>query len=122
MTSGLPVLSATPDKEQYKALMGQQVCLGQTAVTVVSYAREGRSGSYERGLKFSTTTYGGLKNAKGQFSFDHGKTWAYYDADAFKKAARGERTRIATDSRKEFAFNGIQAINRSYDPNYKWKP
>lgn len=116
----LPVLSKEPDKAQYLALMGKQVRLGRQVVTVVKYEREGRSGSYERGLKFSTTTYGGLKDSKGNLSFDHGKTWHSYGA--WKATPRGDRIRIGTDSRKEFAFEGIQKINRDYDPNFKWRP
>lgn len=128
-------LKAQPDKSEYQANIGKMVRAGRYDVYVVKYEREGRSGSYERGLKFSTTTYGGLYDPKKhRVSFDHGKTWHACYADVsrleyggdfywpWKNTPLKDRVRLKADSRKEFAFDGIQAINKQYDPKYKWRP
>jgi hypothetical protein len=111
-------------KAEYMANMGQTVKVGRYTCEVGSKRKDGRSGSYERGFKFTSSTYGYLKTttrARGtEFSFDHGKTW---DRDIYKASkVRSGKILLERDApRGEFAFEAIQKINRDYDPSYKWK-
>lgn len=113
-----------PTKEAYLANMGCQVKLGRYLVTVTDYRKTGRSGSWERGFKFTSSTYGMLsrklkKNFFTEYSCDHGKTWASSPSQASK--VRSGKILLERDQpRKEFAFDAIQKINRDYDKNYQW--
>jgi hypothetical protein len=85
------------------------------------YRKQGRSGSYERGFKFTTTIYEMLyDDVKREYSMDNGKTWGYSEFNAWKLSERKDRVKISGSSSKEFAFDAIQKINKSYDPTYKW--
>jgi hypothetical protein len=111
-------------KEAYMANMGQTVKVGRYTCEVGSKRKDGRSGSYERGFKFTSSTYGYLKTttkARGtEFSFDHGRTWHWNILQASK--VRSGKILLERDApRGEFAFDAIQKINRDYDPSYKWK-
>ena len=104
-------------KADYMAHMGQTVRVGRYTCEVGSKRRSGQSGSYERGFKFTSSTYGYLKTttkAHGtQYSFDHGKTWNW---DLFKaeKVRSGKILLERNAPRKEFAYDAIQKINREY--------
>jgi hypothetical protein len=120
-------LSPTPVASEYEA--GKQGCrLGKGTVKTAMYTNESRSGSWERGFKFSSNTYGYLvKQLKGtkyykpsRYSPDHGKTW-YETLDEAKKQRAG-KIKFASRTAEEFSFTSIQKINRKYDPNYKWRP
>jgi hypothetical protein len=111
-------------KEAYLANMGRQVKLGRYLVTVTDYHKEGRSGTWERGFKFTRSVYGMLsrklkKNYFTEYSCDHGKTWASSPSQA-SKVRSGKILLDREQPRKEFAFDSIQEINRDYDPSYKW--
>ena len=54
-------LSAAPNAAEYIANNGQECLLGKAIVTIASYTNYSRSGSYERGFKFSNNTYGSLR-------------------------------------------------------------
>ena len=122
-------LSDKPVKEEYKANDGKDVLLGTEVVYLFLDRKDTKSGSWERGFKFGSITYGILKRTytslKGkrryfEFSFNHGATWHKDVAEA-----RKSKGKVIVDKpalRGEFAFEGIQKINRDYDPYYKWKP
>jgi hypothetical protein len=127
-------LSIPVNKEEYNQHRGQQVLLGDKVVTVETDYVSGRSGSYERGFKFTSTTYGILRRdiqkksrykngapyTVQEYSADHGVTWASSVKDA--KKAKGKII-VNRTSNGEFAFDKIQQLNREYyGPNYKWKP
>jgi len=121
-------LSDAVIKEEYLQNDDKVVLLGDKEVTVILDRVDTRSGSYERGLKFGSITYGLLRRrvttkapyARHEFSCDHGKTW-HPDIKSAKKV-KG-KTIVARSSTKEFAFDSIQKINRDYyGPNYKWTP
>lgn len=91
--------------------------------TETVYRKESRSGSYERGFKFTTTEYRMLVDGQGygaKYSLDGGKTWAHDKHSAWKASARKDRVKLSSVRRGEFAFDAIQQINREYDPNYRW--
>jgi hypothetical protein len=110
-------------KADYLAMMGQTVRVGRYTCEVGSKRRSGQSGSYERGFKFTSSTYGYLKTttrARGtEYSFDHGKSWHWNILQASK--VRSGKILLERDApRGEFAFDAIQRINREYDKNYQW--
>lgn len=118
-------LSATANKAEYAEHMGKQVLLGKKVVTIISYSKDGRAGSYERGFKFTTNVYGGLRDGT-KVSFDHGVTWfacsGEYYFYVFKDTKKG-RVRLNSSSNKEMSFDNIQKLNKEYfGPSYKWKP
>jgi len=122
-------LNAVADPAQYKAFKEKEVLLGTTVVTVHLYQKHSQSGSYERGFKYTDSIYGylsrQLKTSRGgrpivKYSPDHGKTWFESIKDAQKQ--RAGKVLVERDNHKEFAFEGIQKINRDYDPQYKWRP
>jgi hypothetical protein len=104
-------------KEAYMANMGQTVKVGRYTCEVGSKRKDGRSGSYERGFKFTSSTYGYLKTvtkARGtQYSFDHGATW-HYDLYKASKVRSGKILLERDAPRKEFAYDAIQRINAQY--------
>lgn len=105
-------------KEAYLANMGRQVKLGRYTVTVTDYHKEGRSGTWERGFKFTRSVYGMLsrklkKNYYTEYSCDHGKTWASSPSTA-AKVRSGKILLEREQPRKEFAYDAIQEINRRY--------
>ena len=111
-------------RADYLAHMGQTVRVGRYTCEVGSKRKDGRSGTWERGFKFTSSTYGYLKTttkARGtEFSFDHGKTWNRNIFTASK--VRSGRILLERDApRGEFAFDAIQRINREYDTNYQWR-
>lgn len=127
-------LSTKANKDEYNQHMETEVLLGKRVVLVVVYTKDGRTGSYERGFKFTSNRYGGLYDAqKREVSFDHGATWVktwtnvragqYYNlSQEWKKTPKG-RVKLEGTSNPEFAFDKIQKLNREYfGPDYKWKP
>ena len=121
-------LNPLPTASQYKELDGKIALLGNVVVNVYCYEKHSQSGSYERGFKYTDSTYGYLtKKLKGtkyykptRYSPDHGKTW--YDTFEDAKKQRAGKVLVERRNNKEFAFESIQRINRDYDPQYKWKP
>jgi hypothetical protein len=117
-------LSATSVAAEYTDNMGTEVLLGKIVVKVCNYINDSRSGSYERGFKFSTITYGYLtrkfKTRMEKYSPDHGITW--YDNFYDMKKQRAGKIKLDAYKRNEFSFNAIQQINVAYNKNYKWKP
>jgi hypothetical protein len=121
-------LSPTPIADEYLANMYKGCTLNGVTVAVTSYTVDSRSGSYERGFKFGSNTYGVLvKQLKGtkyykpsRYSPDHGKTW--YETLAEARKQRAGKVKLASRSSKEFAFDSIQKINKDYDRNYVWAP
>jgi len=123
-------LSDKPSKDEYKANNGKDVLLGDAVVYLFCEEKSTKSGSWERGFKFGSITYGILKRTytspKGknryfEFSFNHGATWHKDVAEARK--SKGKVIVDKPPLRGEFAFSGIQKINRDYfGPDYKWKP
>ena len=119
-------LSTTPIASEYMSNMGKGCTLDGVTVAVTSYTVDSRTGSYARGFKFSSNTYGVLvKQLKGtkyykpsRYSPDHGVTW-YETLDEMKKQRAG-KVKLASRSSKEFAFDAIQQINKDYDRNYAW--
>jgi hypothetical protein len=104
-------------KEAYLANMGQTVKVGRYTCEVGSKRKDGRSGTWERGFKFTSSTYGYLKTttkARGtQFSFDHGKTW-HYNIFTASKVRSGKILLERNAPRPEMAYDAIQKINREY--------
>lgn len=104
-------------KAAYLANMGQKVKIGRYECEVGSKRKDGRSGSYERGFKFTSSTYGYLMThtkARGtEYSFDHGKTW-HYNLYTASKTRSGKILLERNAPRKEFAYDAIQKINREY--------
>ncbi len=104
-------------KEAYIANMGNIVKVGRYECEVCSFHKEGRSGTWATGFKFTSSTYGYLKcktKTKGtRFSFDHGASWS----DSFKLASKVRKGKILLERKapeKELAYNAIQAINAQY--------
>jgi hypothetical protein len=102
---------------------------GRYKVAVYRLEREMRYGSWERGFKWTRTQYGilvrfkaklkGMKYPGKVFSADNGRTWN----ESLKVALKTKgKVIINKHKSKEMAFEGIQRINRSYDPNYRWRP
>lgn len=121
-------MSSTVVETEYINWKGQQAMLGTQIVTVASYTNESRTGSYARGFKYSSNTYGFLvKQLKGskyytpsRYSPDHGKTW-YETLDESKKQRAG-KVKLNSSHSKEFAFDAIQRLNKEYDQSYAWRP
>ena len=121
-------LHAKPLIEEYTAYIGQQCLHFGFTVTVRSYTNDSRTGSYARGFKFGSNTYGylerqlvGSKYYRPRcYSPDHGVTW--YDSLLEAKKQRAGKVRLSSTSSKEFAFDSIQKINKDYDRNYAWAP
>lgn len=114
----MEALSSKPVKQEYWDYSGKTVLLGKLQVTVYMHVIEGRQGSYERGFKFTTNTYGKLYNPKtGEYSVNHGASW-HAERDVMKSKGK---VKIESSKRGEFAFDSIQKINRDYDPSFKWK-
>lgn len=123
-------LSATPVGDEYKANDGKKVMLGDQLVYVSTDYRTTKSGSWERGFKFGSITYGVLKltivGAKGRYSHDmysynHGATWHAQPLDARK--SKGKVIVARSKPHGEFAFDRIQKLNREYHgSDYKWIP
>ena len=120
-------LSATPEAAEYLANKDTQCLLGKVTITVSSYTNDSRTGSSERGFKFSSNTYGYLvKQLKGtkyykprRYSADHGVTW-HNSLEEMKKQRAG-KVKISSTRSKEFAFDSIQKLNKKYDPSYTWR-
>lgn len=127
-------LSATPVLEEYQAHRSTDVLLGTDKVYLTLDRVDTRSGSWERGFKFGSITYGVLRRAAkkrvgwsktlivcSEFSCNHGASW-HYDLKEAKKS-RGKVIVERSAPTGEFAFNDIQRINSNYHgPSYKWKP
>ena len=119
-------LSTTPIASEYMTNMGQGCTLNGVTVAVSSYTNDSRTGSYARGFKFGSNTYGVLvKQLKGtkyykpsRYSPDHGQTW--YETLAEAKKQRAGKVKLNSTKSKEFAFDSIQKINKEYDKNYSW--
>lgn len=112
-------------KDAYLANMNQVVKVGRYTCTVREYRKEGRSGSWERGFKFTNSVYGMLvRKLKThyctEYSCDHGATW-HPSASAASKVRAG-KVLLSRTTQGEFAFDSIQRINKQYDPNYTWRP
>lgn len=110
-------LSATPNKDELKLQLDNDCLLDQTVVRVSKDRVSTQSGTYERGLKFHTTTYVMLIQQPDsifpEFSFDYGKTWSNSRIKARKSAGRA-KIMLERNTEKEFAYNKIQAINRKW--------
>ena len=127
-------LSVVADKAEYLAHKDQTVFLGKKEVLVSLEKRNTKSGSWERGFKFGSITYGMLQRIvkkksslqpyrtyeKTEYSADHGSTWHPNRQSALKVKGKIIINRCKPEG--EFAFNAIQRINSEYDPSYKWKP
>ena len=128
-------LSDKFSKDEYIANAGKDVLLGNAKVTIVLDYVYTKSGSYERGFKFGSITYGLLKRRVtksyswdkkktyevSEFSADHGKTW-HSDPKAAKKV-KGKSIVKRSTPLGEFAFDAIQQMNREYyGAGYKWHP
>ena len=129
---GLPVLKIDPKeaKEQYIKYKGKKVIFKGKVVEVGTVERSNQKGSYERGLAWSRTTYGVLIRARTKNTYtvsaDHGATWHKvnnWEKDHVVRWTKVGRVKLDSHLDKEFAFEGIQAINRQWEgPNYRWKP
>lgn len=116
---------------EYKANNGKDVLLGTEVVYLLTEYKGTKSGSWEKGFKFGSITYGILKRKVTtgtkvrrtyfEFSFNHGATW-HKDVSE----ARKSKGKVIVDRSKphgEFAFESIQRINREYHgAGYKWTP
>jgi hypothetical protein len=109
-----------PTQENYVALRGKTVRCGRSIAVVTMHKTSSQGGSWERGFRFSSSTWGMLKRVSdGAYSMDHGKTWHSYPKEAAKSKGK---LKLSGDSHGELAFAGIQKINRDYfGPGYKWK-
>ena len=120
-------LSATAVVTEYFANIGKECKLGKYIVTPKKYEKESQSGSWERGFKWTYTTYGYLtRTLKGtkyykptRYSVDHGATW--HESFEVAKKQRAGKVKLEVRKTQEFAFNSIQKINKEYDKNYRWK-
>ena len=120
-------LSTTPVIEEYIANMSQTCTLNGVTVSVSSYTNHSKSGSWARGFKFNSNTYGILVKVQpgdkfhrsSIYSPDHGKTWYSTLEDAKKQ--RGGKVKLNGHSSKEFAFDSIQKINKEYNQDYAWR-
>lgn len=111
-------LSETPVATEYWENIARECILGKYIVKVCKYEKESQSGSWERGFKWTYTTYGFLiRELKGtkyfkpsRFSVDHGATWH----DTFEEAKKQRAGKVKLEVRKsqEFAFDSIQKINK----------
>lgn len=108
-----------PTAENYRRYRGQKMRIGKNIVIIEVYRTESRGGSWERGFKFSNSEWGILKRVSDKsFSMDHGKTWHSNPKAAAKSKGK---MRLNSETRGEFAFEGIQKLNREYyGPGYKW--
>lgn len=115
------MIQFTPTAENYKNYHGQIVLLGRSKVKVGKIYRHSRLGSYERGLKFTDTEWAKLTRVSDRkISMDHGKTWHVLEKDAMRSKGK---IKLKSNTTKEFAFEGIQEINRRYEgPSYRWYP
>jgi hypothetical protein len=126
-------LSGTPSKEEYKANDGKPALLGTQEVTIHLERVDTKSGSWERGFKFGSITYGILKRtvlkkrksvlmySHSEYSCNHGVTWHSTVSDA--KKSKGKVIVDKPRPHGEFAFDSIQRINKNYfGPSYKWTP
>jgi hypothetical protein len=120
-----PTLTVPADKQQYMQLDKQKAQLGRYVVEVMVKSSENRSGSWAKGFKFSKRKTGVLvriqrKPYRYLYSANHGETWHVTLGEALKS-----KNKILLDNgtRKEFAFDLIQAENRKYyGLDYKWTP
>jgi hypothetical protein len=123
----MTILSATPVIAEYLANIGKECQLGKYVVSVCKYEKESQSGSWERGFKWTYTTYGYLtRKLKGtkyykptRYSVDHGATW--YESLTEAKKQRAGKVKLEVRKSQEFAFASIQKINKEYDPTYQWR-
>lgn len=123
-----PKLKTPADPAQYKKLAGKKALLDNKVVTVISAQRDTQYGSWERGFKWVHTTYGVLRHKPRPktspyyivYSADHGATWHATMRDALK--VRKGKVVLEKQREQEFAFDGIQEINRKWDAGYKWRP
>lgn len=125
-----PKLSKTPVKAEYLKLKDKKALLGKKVVTVAAAETSNQVGSYERGIAWNNSTYGILIRPASKdtvwVSADHGTTWHRvfkWSKERAVKHTRKGRIKLDFNRDKEFAFEGIQAINRKWEgPNYRWKP
>lgn len=104
--------------EWYNARQGKIVYVNGQRCTITSHRTESRMGSYERGLAWSHTTWAMLRRNKDRcVSMNHGATWHASARDAMKSKGK---LKLNSKIEKEFAFEGIQRINRDYDPGFVW--
>ena len=119
---------------EYLAYDGTDVLLGKETVRVSLDYVSTKSGSWERGFKFGSITYGILRRTvkkkstwqKGktydatEYSADHGVTW--HNDITLAKKSKGKVIVNRSKPTGEFAFNSIQKLNREYHgSDYKWK-
>jgi hypothetical protein len=124
-------LKFEPTKEFYLKNEGKTLRVGRTPkAEIMIVSTQGQSGSWERGFKFHNSKWACLKRVRitarrkhgvskaTEYSMDHGKTWFWSIQLARKSKGK---LKLSTDTRKEFAFDSIQRINREYDPYYSWR-
>lgn len=130
-------------KEWYKENQGKKVTVNGTQCLVTSHRTESRGGSWERGFRFYHSQWAMLtcmqpkkipshlkrvkwaaklvakmkKEKVKHYSMDHGTTWHTTPQDAMKSKGK---MKLSSGSEGELAFEGIQQINRKYNPNYQW--
>ena len=117
-----PRLSKAAVKAEYKTYSGQEVLLAGKPVRVILEQVDTKSGSWERGFKFGSITYGILRWARlrgAEYSANHGVTW--HESLALAKKSKDKVIVERSTPHGEFAFDSIQRINREYDPVYKWR-
>ena len=114
----MPRMNTSLVKQEYLDYESKQVDFGALRVVVSVHRIEGRQGSWEKGFKFTTNTYGMLHGSKG-YSVNHGASWHPDKKSAMKSKGK---VKLESSKRGEFAFEAIQKINRDYDPSFKWKP
>jgi hypothetical protein len=121
-------LDSTPIASEYLEHKNMECTLGEYVVTIRTRTKDSRTGSYARGFKFSSNTYGflvrtlrGTKYYKpSRYSADHGKSWHETFESMLKQ--RAGLVKLDSSQHKEFAFDSIQQINKDYDRNYAWHP
>lgn len=109
-----------PNKEAYVKHRGKKVKFRGRVLTVGYHCTESRGGSWERGFRFYRSEWATLTSPRGLVSMDHGKTW-HPNARCAMAASHG-KMRLSSDNHGEFAFHGIQEINRKWEgPGYQWR-
>ena len=114
-------------KAFYTANMGKKVIAfrGQEA-EIITFSMSGQSGSWMRGFKFHNSKWAMLKRVRiiarrkhgvtkrTDYSMDGGRSW-WSTMQAARQMTKKGRIKLSTDTKKEFAYDAIQRINKEYD-------